>query len=79
MKAKYIREALHQSPFKPFQVVLTNGRAVRVPHPEHALLTSDGSLFVVENDEGSLEMLDVPLIISIDQPTAKNWVKSKSS
>ncbi len=41
MTQKDIRDLVRQSPFKPFRLHLADGKDLRVPHPDFALITAD--------------------------------------
>ncbi|MGI8481760.1 MAG: hypothetical protein ACR2MF_06835 [Chthoniobacterales bacterium] len=63
MKIDEIRKLYHAAPFKPFEIVLTNGRHVPVKHPEFMALSPSGRTVVVFEPDGHLA-IDVPLIIA---------------
>ena len=41
MTRKDVRDLIHHSPFKPFRLHLADGKGLRVPHPDFALVTAD--------------------------------------
>jgi hypothetical protein len=41
MSQKNIRDLIHHSPFKPFRLRLADGKDLRVPHPDFALVTAE--------------------------------------
>ncbi len=41
MSQKDIRDLIHSSPFKPFRLHLADGKDLRVPHPDFALVTAE--------------------------------------
>lgn len=43
-----LRDLVRQSPFKPFRLHLSDGKDLRVPHPDFALITAD--YLVVANE-----------------------------
>ena len=48
MKLDYIRKMRDRTPFRPFQIHLTNGEVLPVGHPESMSIPADGNdLFVV--------------------------------
>ena len=63
VKIDEIRKLYHAAPFKPFDLVLTNGRTVPVKHPEFMALSPSGRTVVVFEQDGHLA-IDVPLIIA---------------
>jgi hypothetical protein len=58
-----IRKLYHAAPLRPFELVLTNGRHVRVKHPEFMALSPGEDVVVVFEDDGHLT-IDVPLVIA---------------
>jgi hypothetical protein len=63
VKIDEIRKLYNAAPFKPFEIVLTNGRHVPVEHPEFMALSPTGRTIVVFEPDGHLT-IDVPLIIA---------------
>ena len=63
MKIEEIRKLYHAAPFKPFEIVLPNGRHVPVEHPEVMALSPTGRTIVVFESDGHLT-IDVPLIVA---------------
>ena len=53
-------------PFRPFEIVLTSGRQVRVNHPEFMALSPDEDTVVVYESGGHLT-IDVPLVIAVKE------------
>ena len=41
MRAKDLRDFVRSSPFRPFRMDLVDGKGLRVPHPDFALVTAD--------------------------------------
>jgi hypothetical protein len=63
VKIDEIRKLYNAAPFKPFEIVLTNGQHVPVEHPEFMALSPTGRTIVVFEPDGHLT-IDVPLIIA---------------
>jgi hypothetical protein len=63
MQINEIRKLYQAAPFRPFDIVLTNGRSLRVDHPEFMALSPTGRTIVVFESDGHLT-IDVPLIIA---------------
>ena len=61
-----IKKLYYAAPFRPFDIVLTNGRQVRVDHPEFMALSPDEDVVVVFEPDGHLT-IDVPLIIGVKE------------
>jgi hypothetical protein len=61
-----VRDALHQEPFRPFELRLVDGRSFVVRHPDFvALPPSPRKRDVVFYDEAGLHILDLGLILEI--------------
>ena len=67
MNIRELKDAYKAAPFQPFDIVLTNGRTVRVAHPEFMAFSPRGRTVVVYDEEG-LERINIPLIISLKVP-----------
>ena len=67
MNIRELKDAYKAAPFQPFDIVLTNGRTVRVAHPEFMAFSPRGRTVVVYDEEG-LERIDIPLINSLKIP-----------
>jgi hypothetical protein len=59
-----LRKWIRAVPFQPFQIGLSSGRVLKVPHPDHILVTS-GGIVGVEDDAGLLDVVVVLHITSI--------------
>ena len=59
-----LRKWIRAVPFQPFQIELSGGRVLRVPHADHILVTS-GGIFGVEDDDGLLDVVAALHITSI--------------
>jgi hypothetical protein len=64
-----IREALHKVPFEPFSLKLADGRALSVRHPDFVALNP--RRIVVIHDDGSWNVVEPLLIVSIDYEAAR--------
>ena len=61
-----IRKPYSAAPFRPFEIVLTNGQQARVNHPEFMALSPDEDVVVMLEPDGHLT-IDVPLIIAVKE------------
>lgn len=61
-----IRKLYHAAPFKPFDIMLGNGRAIAVEHPDFMALSPDEDVVVVFESDGHLT-IDVPLIAALKE------------
>ncbi|GDX99258.1 hypothetical protein LBMAG48_16620 [Phycisphaerae bacterium] len=75
-----IRSWLRMSPFRPFEVILVDGRRYEVQHPENMLLPANPreSLIAILNKSGSIEMFN-SLVISVVRPIAPRTKRRKAS
>jgi hypothetical protein len=53
MTKKEIRELVHHTPFQPFRLHLADGKDLRVPHPDFALVTAEYVVIANELPGGS--------------------------
>ncbi|HVF71285.1 MAG TPA: hypothetical protein VM940_06725 [Chthoniobacterales bacterium] len=66
MTFQEIKGCYYTAPFRPFEIVLTSGRHVRVDHPEFMALSPDEDTVVVYQDDGHLT-IDVPLVVALKE------------
>jgi hypothetical protein len=52
MTKNNLRDLVHQNPFKPFRLHLADGKDLRVPHPDFALVASDHVAVASETSDG---------------------------
>ena len=69
LNLKTIRERLHEAPFKPFDIRLSDGRRIFVEHPDFVSL--GGSVAVVTSLDDTIKRLDALHIVSLDVIPAK--------
>jgi len=60
MTKNNLRDLVHQIPFKPFHLHLADGKDLRVPHPDFALVAAD--YVVVANESASGQPGNINLI-----------------
>jgi hypothetical protein len=72
LNTKTIRERLHQSPFRPFRIGLSDGRRIAVQHPDFVAI--GGSVVFVTDRYDSMQRLDSLHIVSLDdiRPKRRN-------
>jgi hypothetical protein len=61
-----IRKLYYAAPFRPFEIILTNGRHVRADHSGFMALSPDEDVVVVFEPDGHLT-IDVPRIIGVKE------------
>ncbi|MFI5458854.1 MAG: hypothetical protein ACHRXM_25785 [Isosphaerales bacterium] len=66
-----VREALHQQPFRVFEIRLLDGRSFLVSHPDFVALPPPRKRDIVLYDEAGVHMIDLALIqeitLAVDQ------------
>ncbi len=68
MNAKEVRELYSATPFRPFEIVLTNGTAVYVGHPEFMMFSTDHrTVYAADERDGATKRIDVKLIIALNE------------
>lgn len=66
MKAEDIRTVHDAVPFRPFNLVLADGRAFRVPHPDFLSISPKGTALALWEEDGGIgSYLDTALITEI--------------
>jgi hypothetical protein len=64
MDLNSIRNALHEVPFRPFDLCLADGRRVRVGHPEFVAMNQ--RIVIVTDEESATKILEPLLIVSLE-------------
>ncbi len=67
MNHKEIHALYSAAPFKPFEIVLTNGTRVSVNHPEFMAFSTDYRTVYVSRVEGGAQRIDIKLIVALDE------------
>jgi len=67
MNVDQIRELYSAAPFKPFEIALTNGAAVRVVHPEFMSFSPDYRTVHVYEVAGGSKHIDVKLVVALNE------------
>jgi hypothetical protein len=66
MRVDEIRAALTKRPFRSFLVRLADGRAIRIEHPDFALLSPDGRTLIAYQRDNSFNIIDVMLVLDLE-------------
>ena len=66
MTFEEISKLYHAAPFRPFEIILTSGRHVRVDHPKFMALSPDEDVVVVFESDGHLT-IDVPMVVALKE------------
>jgi hypothetical protein len=69
LNAKTIRERLHQSPFMPFRICLSDGRRIAVQHPDFVAI--GGSVVLITDRHDNIQRLDSLHMVSLDDIRTK--------
>lgn len=66
MTVNQLRDLIHEVPFKPFTIHLSDNRAVHVPHPDFITVSGPGGIAVVTSpDNDSVTFIDIPLVVHL--------------
>jgi hypothetical protein len=68
LNLKTIRERLHQAPFTPFELRLSDGRGIVIKHPDFIAL--GGSVVVVTDEHDQIRRVDALHVVSVDAVSA---------
>jgi hypothetical protein len=69
LNTKTIRDRLHQVPFTPFTICLSDGRRIPVQHPDFVAI--GGSVVLVTDRRDNIQRLDSLHIVSLDDVRSK--------
>lgn len=65
-----LRDLVHAAPFQPFTMYLSDGRKVRVPHPDFIALSGDRRTAIVtrasRSEQPSFNIIAVPLVTQLE-------------
>ena len=65
MTIKAIQEAVHQTPFRPFNLHITDGRTVEVPHPDYIAFAPTGQTITIYAEDDVPRIFDVALLTEL--------------
>jgi hypothetical protein len=69
MTMEDLRDAVHQAPFQPFTIHLSDGHTIYVPHPDFVALSGGGlSAVVTSLTTNGFTVVDVSLITRLEVP-----------
>ena len=60
-----IRRFQKHQPFRPFEIILIDGRKFRVPHPDFILVPPKGAWVYLTDKHGNTEHLNIVVISSV--------------
>jgi hypothetical protein len=70
MTLNQFRQALTKVPFRPFQMVLADGRSFTIEHPEFAAMDPRGREVTFYQEDGTQHFVDAILIAEVVIPPA---------
>jgi len=76
MNAKEIRQLYEAAPFQPFKIVLPNGSAVAIDHPEFMAFSRDYRTLHFYPLDGGAWHIDIKLITQVNVP-ARNGARPR--
>ncbi len=76
MNAQEIRNLYEATPFQPFEVILPNGSAVLVDHPEFMSFSRDFRTVYISKLNGGAHHIDVKLITALNFPPSRSGKRS---
>jgi hypothetical protein len=74
---KDIRDLVHHTPFKPFRLHLADGKDMRVPHPDFALVSAEYVVVAVElpgGVPGGISLVPYEHIVRVEMIPSKRKV-----
>lgn len=76
MKPTTIRALRDQTPFRPFEINLADGRRLTVVTPDHIIISPTNREFALYHADGTLDVVDASLITSITRKPGKSSAKA---
>jgi len=68
MNVKEIRDLYMAAPFRPFELVLTNGTTIQIAHPEFMMFSPDyRTVHAVDARDEVAKRIDVKMIIALNE------------
>ena len=74
MTLKTLKEMRDAAPFKPFEIHLSDGRALTVATPDHLFFMPNGKEFLVVLQDGGFRFVDTAQVVS----TGRNGARAKA-
>ena len=79
MTIETLDRMIHSAPFRPFTIMLADGRALPVPHPDFIAFNPKGRIAVVMDEQDGFEFVDLLLIVSSSLNGAQAKTDARSS
>ena len=71
MNLKTLREMRDAAPFKPFDIHLVDGRALKVVTPDHFFFMPNSPEFLVVLPEGGFRIVDASQVVSVGRGSTR--------
>jgi len=71
MRIEEIRKVQHAQPFRPFVLHLADGRTFEINHPEFLFLGHSERTAIIDDVDGSFEVIDPMLVTSVSVAPVK--------
>ena len=65
MTAEQVFRFQNAAPFKPFEILLADGRAIKIEHPDFISVSEEEQLVIVYELPEGIEIIDLLLVISL--------------
>jgi len=65
MTADQVLRLQNAAPFKPYWILLADGRSITVNHPDYVSVSGEDEIISVDDDSGGVEIVDLALVISL--------------
>ncbi len=78
MTGKHLRDLHEAQPFVPFDILLANGDAVRISHPDAIFISQTGRIVTAFTDHGAVRYIDLLLVIALEVPLTSDFDYSET-
>jgi len=65
MTSDQVLRLQNAAPFKPYWILLTDGRSITISHPDYVSVSGENEIISVNDDSGGVEIVDLALVISL--------------
>lgn len=65
-----LRDYWHASPFVPFDLHLSDGRTLHVPHPDFFSMSPNGGMILVYDDQDHSHLVNPIMLVSVSLKVA---------
>jgi hypothetical protein len=78
MTIQHIRTAMHQEPFRPFSIIMSDGRSFLIKHPDFIAYSPNGRDLTIYEDE-NMHLIEMLLVAEIKLSTSPEPQNSPQS